>query len=547
MAEMNTPVLIVGGGPVGLILSMELASKGVQCLLVNERETTSWHPKGSSLNSRTMETVRRLGFAGAVRETGVPPDHPTDVIYVTRFAGHELARIKMPTGREKTENPGPWGPTLLTPEPMHRSNQFYFEAVFKAHADRFEAADLRFGWRLVRFNQHADHVQAEIEDVRTGRRHQVTADYLVGCDGGQSMVRRQLGFSYQGRSSSGTTFYDGDMISAFMRAPQVYDILGMPIGWHYLTINNDLRTDCITLDGKGDFLMLAEMPKGKSLGDIDAVAMFRNAVGADIPIEAVSVQDWVAGLALVTDGYQAGRVFLAGDAVHLFTPSGGFGFNTGIDDAANLGWKLAAVIQGWGGAELLASYEAERRPIGIRNTNESGRLAAQIGDLKYPKNMEAPGQLGAAARAGFKGELMKFTEEFASLGIQLGARYDGSNLIAEDGTAPPPDSAVDYVPSACPGGRAPHYWIEDRRSLYDTFGPGFTLLRLGAKGLGGEGLVSEAERRGIPIQVASIPEDGARDLYERDLALIRPDQHVAWRGDEEPEDAAAFWDRVTGR
>jgi hypothetical protein len=337
------------------------------------------------------------------------------------------------------------------------------------------------------------------------------------------------------------------MISAFMRAPQVYDILGMPIGWHYLTINNDLRTDCITLDGKGDFLMLAEMPKGKSLGDIDAVAMFRNAVGADIPIEAVSVQDWVAGLALVTDGYQAGRVFLAGDAVHLFTPSGGFGFNTGIDDAANLGWKLAAVIQGWGGAELLASYEAERRPIGIRNTNESGRLAAQIGDLKYPKNMEAPGQLGAAARAGFKGELMKFTEEFASLGIQLGARYDGSNLIADDGTAPPPDSVVDYVPSACPGGRAPHYWIEDRRSLYDTFGPGFTLLRLGAKGLGGEGLVSEAERRGIPIQVASIPEDGARDLYERDLALIRPDQHVAWRGDEEPEDAAAFWDRVTGR
>ena len=205
------------------------------------------------------------------------------------------------------------------------------------------------------------------------------------------------------------------------------------------------------------------------------------------------------------------------------------------------------MIQGWGGAELLASYEAERRPIGIRNTNESGRLAAQIGDLKYPKNMEAPGQLGAAARAGFKGELMKFTAEFASLGIQLGARYDGSNLIAEDGTAPPPDSAVDYVPSACPGGRAPHYWIEDRRSLYDTFGPGFTLLRLGAKGLGGEGLVSEAERRGIPIQVASIPEDGARDLYERDLALIRPDQHVAWRGDEEPEDAAAFWDRVTGR
>jgi 2-polyprenyl-6-methoxyphenol hydroxylase-like FAD-dependent oxidoreductase len=545
MTEIRIPVLIVGGGPVGLILSMELASRGVQCLLVNERETTSTHPKGSSLNSRTMETVRRLGFAPQLRKTGVPPDHPTDVIYATRFAGHELARIKMPTGREKTENPGPWGPTLLTPEPMHRSNQFYFEAVFKTHAEQFGPADLRFGWRLVKFIQHADHVEAEIEDVKFGARAQVIADYMVGCDGGQSMVRRQLGFNYQGRSSSGKNFYDGDMISAFMRAPQVYDILGMPIGWHYLTINNDLRTDCITLDGKGDFLMLAEMPKGKTIADIDAVAMFRNAVGADIAIEAVSVQDWVAGLALVTDGYQDRRVFLAGDAVHLFTPSGGFGFNTGIDDAVNLGWKLAAAVQGWGGPNLLATYEAERRPIGIRNTNESGRLAAQIGDLQYPKNMEAAGQVGAAARAGFKDELMKFTEEFASLGIQLGARYDGSAIIADDGTAPPPDSAVDYIPSACPGGRAPHYWIEDRRSLYDTFGPGFTLLRFGAAG--GEGLLSEAAARGIPVQVADVPEDGARDLYERNLALIRPDQHVAWRGDAEPGNAAVFWDQVTGR
>jgi 2-polyprenyl-6-methoxyphenol hydroxylase-like FAD-dependent oxidoreductase len=545
MTEIRIPVLIVGGGPVGLILSMELASRGVQCLLVNERETTSTHPKGSSLNSRTMETVRRLGFAPQLRKTGVPPDHPTDVIYATRFAGHELARIKMPTGREKTENPGPWGPTLLTPEPMHRSNQFYFEAVFKTHAEQFGPADLRFGWRLVKFIQHADHVEAEIEDVKSGARAQVIADYMVGCDGGQSMVRRQLGFNYQGRSSSGKNFYDGDMISAFMRAPQVYDILGMPIGWHYLTINNDLRTDCITLDGKGDFLMLAEMPKGKTIADIDAVAMFRNAVGADIAIEAVSVQDWVAGLALVTDGYQDRRVFLAGDAVHLFTPSGGFGFNTGIDDAVNLGWKLAAAVQGWGGPNLLATYEAERRPIGIRNTNESGRLAAQIGDLQYPKNMEAAGQVGAAARAGFKDELMKFTEEFASLGIQLGARYDGSAIIADDGTAPPPDSAVDYIPSACPGGRAPHYWIEDRRSLYDTFGPGFTLLRFGAAG--GEGLLSEAAARGIPVQVADVPEDGARDLYERNLALIRPDQHVAWRGDAEPGNAAVFWDQVTGR
>jgi hypothetical protein len=161
--------------------------------------------------------------------------------------------------------------------------------------------------------------------------------------------------------------------------------------------------------------------------------------------------------------------------------------------------------------------------------------------------MEDAGPVGEAARAGFKDELMKFTEEFASLGIQLGARYDGSAIVAGDGTAPPADSAVDYTPTACPGGRAPHYWIEDRHSLYDAFGPGFTLLRLGAGAKGGEALLSEADRRGIPIQTAGITEDGARDLYERDLALIRPDQHVAWRGDKEPDNAAEFWDRVTGQ
>lgn len=545
-AEIRVPVLIVGGGPVGLIQSMDIARRGIKCLLVNEGDSTINHPKGSSINCRTMEHIRRLGMADDIRKTGVPLDHPSDVIYVTRMAGYELARLKMPTLREKIENPGPWGETLIMPEPMHRSNQMYFETVFKDHADREENSDLRYGWRLKAFEDRDDHVWAEIEEVASGRIETVICDYLIGCDGSRSMVRRQLGFTYQGRSSSGDSFYDGAMLSVYIRAPAAYDVLNMDVGWHYLSINGDGRTDCITLDGEGDFLMLSEMPKGKTADEVDCAAQFRDAVGADIPIEVVSAREWLGGLALTTDGYQKGRVFLAGDSVHLFTPSGGFGFNTGIDDAVNLAWKICAVLNGWGGQGLLDSYEGERRPIGIRNTSESGRLAEQIGTLKYPDNIEDADAAGDAVREEFQVELMKrFKEEFASLGIQLGARYDGSPLIVSDGTSPPPDDPAVYIPSACPGGRTPHYWIGKTESLYDKLGPEFTLLRLGSNPPDAAALVSVAEERGIPLAVLDVAEEGIRNLYEADLALIRPDQHVAWRGND-LSDPAALMAAVTG-
>ena len=543
---MHVPVLIAGGGPVGLALSMELASRGVQNLLVNDAETPSKHPKGNSLNCRTMEHLRRYGFADEVRRTGLYPEHPTDVVYVTRFTGHELARIHMPAGKSKIENPGPWDATLLTPEPMHRSNQFYFEPVLKAHAEKYAESDIRFGWKLNRFEDLGERVEAEIEELASGMVLPVTCDYLVGCDGSRSMVRRQLDIHFSGRTSSGSEFYDGDMISAYFYAPGVYDALAMPIGWKYYTINNDIRTDCITLDGKGEFMMLAEMPKGESIETIDAVRIFRQAVGADIEIKLKSSVAWLAGLAMTADGYQRGRVMLAGDSVHLFTPAGGFGFNTGIDDAVNLGWKLAAVLQGWGGPRLADSYETERRPVGIRNTNESGRLTSQVGGLDYPTNLEDEDEGGSRSRAAFKDRLAIFKEEFASLGIQLGARYDGSPIVVGDGTTPPPDEAAVYRPTACPGGRAPHYWIGERVSLFDQLGPWFTILRLGPTAPDTDGLVAAAESAGVPVKVLDVAEDAARDLYERDLAIIRPDQHVAWRGNRPPDDPGAMWAAITG-
>ncbi|MEE2746598.1 MAG: FAD-dependent monooxygenase, partial [Pseudomonadota bacterium] len=538
---------IIGGGSVGLSLSMELGSRNVNNILVNERHTTSTHPKGSTLNSRTMEHLRRLGLADRVRKSGLPLDYPTDSVYVTRLSGYELGRLPMPTLREKISNPGPWGETLLTPEPIHRSNQFYFEEIMYTHAQTFDSSNILFGWKLLSFKENSDGVRAEIQNVDTMEIEYVICNYLVGCDGGNSLVRKQLGFSYQGRSSSGDKFYDGKMLSIYIKAPNIFDIINMPLAWHYWTINPQGRVDFITLDGKGEFVLLAEISGADDVNKKRVEMIVKNAIGAETHFEVISVQEWVAGLALVVDHYQKGRVFLAGDAVHLFTPSGGFGFNTGIDDAANLGWKLAGVIQGWASVDLLETYETERLPIGLRNTSASGDYANKIGSLSFPKYIDEDSKRGDIARNNLKEELMSFKEEFASMGVVLGARYDTSPIIISDKTTPPPDDRANYVPSACPGGRAPHYWIKEKYSLYDQLEEGFNLIYFIKTD---QEILSKFDatcrKLGIPFSLVEIREKGIRDLYGANYAIIRPDHHVAWRGNKIPANPGHVMKLLTG-
>ncbi len=282
--------------------------------------------------------------------------------------------------------------------------------------------------------------------------------------------------------------------------------------------------------------------------DSDIVQRLRRSTGADIPIEIIALNPWTAGVALVAESFGRGRVALAGDAVHLFTPTGGFGMNTGLDDAANLSWKLAALVQGWGGPSLLASYERERRPIALRNTSAARGFAQNVGDVPVPPEMEEDSPAGAAARAKVGAYLSTFGEEFASIGVQLGARYDGSPIIVPDG-APPADNLVEYHPSSVPGGRAPHLWLNGARgagdSLFDTFGIGFTLLRLGTSPPDGAAFAAAAKSRSVPLHIVDVPDAAARDLYACDLCLIRPDQHVAWRGNT-TDDANRIIARVIG-
>jgi 2-polyprenyl-6-methoxyphenol hydroxylase-like FAD-dependent oxidoreductase len=542
----DPPVIIIGGGPVGMSLAMNLDLLGVRSMIVNTETDSRWHPKGSTQNARTMEHYRRLGIARGIRALGLPPEHPTDVGYLTRLNGYELARLSMPSEAEKMRSLREAAPTHQTPEPILRCNQMYAEAFMLDHIRTLKRIELRYGWRCTGWRESGAGVSADLEEIATGKTETVAGLYLSGCDGGQSMVRRSLGIRYGGEGSLDQAFFGGAMVSSYLRAPALRRLIKRPC-WQYWAINPEVRATLISLDGMDEYLLVTKLAGDQRTPDQEAIKrVFHAIAGAPVDAEFLGHYPWTAGQALVADSFGAGRAVLAGDSVHLFTPTGGLGMNTGVDDAANLGWKLAAIVQGWGGPRLLASYEQERRPIAFRNTGVARNLARSVGDVPIGAAIEEDSAEGAQARRKASEFLSAFGEEFASIGMQLGARYDGSPIIVADGSAPPPDDPAAYVPSACPGGRAPHLWLQDRGSLFDRFGPGFTLLCFADRRGDAARLARAADARGIPLTLLDVRMDEGRALYERDMALIRPDQHVAWRGDMLPQDCEGLLAKVCG-
>ena len=544
----ESPIAIVGGGPVGMVLALNLAAFGVRSTLINTEPSSRWHPKGNTHNARTMEHYRRLGISKMLRKVGLPSDYPTDVAYFTTLNGWELVRHTLPSEDEKQAGVAAAAPTDQVPEPLFRANQMYVEAELFRHVQTVPQIDARYGWRCGALAQESDgSFKIAIEEVATGRREELAARYLIGCDGGHSIVRNWLGIGYRGERPSEAAFTSGATCSTHVRAPALYDSLlkRHKRAWHQWTINPQVRGLIQTLDGVGDFLFNTRIKTIDEPPDPNYIARtFLACVGEEVPFSFVGHFPWTAGQAAVADSFGRGNVWLAGDAVHLFTPTGGFGMNTGMDDAANLGWKLAAMAQGWGGPQLLASYEAERRPIAFRNTGMAKQFSLDLNAAPVDPEMIEDTAAGAAARARTGAFFARFGEEFASLGIQLGARYEGSRIVVPDGT-PPKDDPTVYTPSACPGGRAPHLFLGRGDSLFDHFGLGFTLLRLGGDA-DVQPLARAAQARGIPFVSFDVPLRQGRDLYEADLALIRPDQHVAWRGSRLPDDCDALLAQVTG-
>ncbi|HET7763867.1 MAG TPA: FAD-dependent oxidoreductase [Burkholderiales bacterium] len=538
-------VAIVGGGPSGLILAIELGRRGVPCVLLEEDAGPPTLPKANATTSRTMEHYRRLGFAAEIRALGLPEDYPQDITYFTRYTGYELARLPGRTRREAIAARERADSRWPTPEPLHRVQQMYIEAILKKQAERWPAANVRFGWRASGIDRREDGVRVSAEEVATGKTERITADYVVGCDGPRSLVRSALGAGYEGLSREERDFMGGRMLAVYIRSRGFYDTVQSPRAWQYWAMNREQRALMNAIDGRELWVLHVQLPRDGAYPESYAREALVRATGREFAFEILGIAEWTAGFTLVAERFGKGRVFIAGDAAHLFTPTGGQGYNTSVDDVSNLGWKLAAVCQGWGGRELLASYERERRPIAQRNTLFARAMADSIGRIELPAELEERGAAGEAARAALGERLLRHAAtEFEIPGIHLGVFYAGSPIVVPDGE-PPPDDWHRYTPSGAPGARAPHVWLEDGVSIFDRLGRDFTLLRLDP-GVDIRPVVAAARRRGVPLTALDVSSTEARDLYARDLVLVRPDHHVAWRGNALPDDADALLARVVG-
>jgi 2-polyprenyl-6-methoxyphenol hydroxylase-like FAD-dependent oxidoreductase len=547
MAEFDTDVLVVGAGPCGLTLANELGRRGVRALVVDSKSTTAVNPQANATQARTMEHYRRLGFADEVRRLGLPVDYPTDIAYFTRFCTQEIARFSLPAAKDATQIVRGLSGSWSAAELPHRVSQKFVEPVLLKHARALPGIEVRFDARLVGFREGPDHVEADVDSAQGLRT--LRARYLVGADGARSFVRQAFGWGWVGDTRTERAFMGGRMLAVYVRAKDYYRLSPNKPAWMYVAFNPTHRAYMAAVDGRGEFAFHAQLAPGDDesrYGPQDGAAFFRHASGLDMDVEVLSMNGWTAGHALVAERMHQGRVAIGGDAAHLFTPAGGMGYNTGVEDAVNLGWKLAACVRGIAGPNLLASYEAERWAVARRNTGFARALADSLGKLQAPANVEDETPEGAAARAQAGAYFNRHArEEFNIPGFTLGARYDGSPVIVSDGAAPPPDGPNVYHPSACPGGRAPHVWLADGRSLYDSFGFEWTLLVTRDNAQGAEAFAAAARARGMELKVLRETGAGLRDLYEADLALVRPDQVVAWRGADGAA-AQAVVDRALG-
>lgn len=546
--ELRVDVLIAGAGPCGLMLANELGLRNVPCLVVDPKATTAFNPQANATQARTMEHFRRIGIARQIRALGLPSHHPTDIAYFTRFARHELARLRLPTAAWATEQiknlSGSWSAAELP----HRVSQKYVEAVLREHAEQRTGRPIGFGWRLQSFDDTPDGVVAQVAPAKgEGAPVTVRARYLVGADGARSGVRTALGIDMGGATGLQRQFMGGKMFAIYLRAPTFYARFPHDMAWMYVSVNHERRVFMASVDGHGEFAFHAavhphETPEDWTHGD--ARRIFAEASGMDIPIEVLSTGVWIAGHSLVAERYQRGRVFIAGDAAHLFTPTGGLGYNTAVGDAVNLGWKLAAVLKGQAQAALLDSYGQERRPIGLRNTAYARAFADSVGLFEVTPALEADDATGERLRAEASEVLgAHVRREFNIPGVTFGERYDASPIVFGDAAQAPRDQANEYVPSTLPGGRLPHRWLGGERSLYDLLGFEWTVLTPAHRALEAERLADAGRAAGLDVTVLPLDASEVGDLLDEGLLLVRPDQMIAWRGADVP-DAAAIWARV---
>jgi len=531
----ETPVLIVGGGPVGLALAADLGRRGIACVLVEQGDGTIYHPRANTVNSRTMEFCRRWGIAEEVRQAGTPPDFPLDIIYCTGLNGYPLARVERPTY-------GGHQPLPTTPERSQRCNQLFFDPIMRKLAASFPSVQLRYRCRFESFTESADGVTCQVHDLAADRRETIRARYLVACCAGRSSVPQALGVRWEGQP---VLSYH---LNVFLKIKELWVRHDKgKAAFYFFVDETGGGPSLIELDGRE--LWRLGISTGQTLvapEQMDIAAIMKEFVGPGIPYELVSVLPWTCR-SVVADTWQRGNVFLAGDAVHQHSPSGGFGMNTGLGDAVDLAWKLAAALDGWGGPALIDSYEIERKPVARRIVREATENQGPIGEAATRALIRAPGAEGDRARARLHDEILRErTRVFVSDGLVLGYRYEPSPVIVPDGTPAPEEAVSKYTPTARHGSRAPHAWLAEGRSTLDLFGDGFALLAFNGAAADAAPIVAAAQARAVPLKLSAIDDPTIAALYERHLVLVRPDGHVCWRGDAPPADPLALIDRVRG-
>jgi 2-polyprenyl-6-methoxyphenol hydroxylase-like FAD-dependent oxidoreductase len=534
---MDTQVLIAGAGPTGLTLAVDLGMRGIRCTLVEQKEAPQFLPKMERCNARSMEIYRRMGLADRIRAAGLPSDVPMDVFIVLDLVRPPLLQLKYPSVAALKAQIAESHDGTLPLECYQLISQYTIEPLLKSVAETLPGVGVRYGHELISFRQDAEGVRATITNLR-GETSEIRAAYLVGCDGGASGVRRQLGIGLEGNEDPMLR-----LRQSLHRCDELFDRIPIGKGRHY-HVADDHATQLIVQDSTRHFTL-------HSIVDSDAemVSMFQRAIGMPLKFDTLYVGEWKQNL-LIAERYGDGHVFLAGDAAHLVIPTGGLGMNSGVGDAIDLSWKLAATLQGWGGPKLLPSYTIERRPVGERNVAAS--RFATLGRRKW-RSMWRPElgddtPQGAAARATLARvadvEQRKSNE---MTGAELGYHYAGSPLVAREEGEPFYDF-VEYRPTTFPGARLPHAWLDDGSAMQDRLGhdSGFTLLRLGGTQADIGGLAHAFAALKAPLRVLDAADTEPRAIYGYDLLLLRPDLHVAWRGNAPPADPARIAAMATG-
>jgi 2-polyprenyl-6-methoxyphenol hydroxylase-like FAD-dependent oxidoreductase len=544
-ATLEAEVAIVGAGPVGLSLALDLAARG-RSVVVFETRRRGEPPnvKCNHVAARTMEQFRRLGVAADVRDAGLPADYPNDVAFRTTVTGSELARIHIParaTRYSDTSGPDGWWPT---PEPPHRINQIYLEPILFAHAEARARVTIRNRHQVTGYAQDADGVTVNALDLDSGAERRVRARYLIGCDGGRSLVRKAIGAAFTG------TPVIQRVQSTYLRAPSLLARIPSERAWSCYAANPRRSGVCFAIDGKKTWLVHNHlMPSEEDFDAVDRDASIRNilGVGADFEYEILSKEDWI-GRRLVADRFRDRRAFIAGDAAHLWVPYAGYGMNAGIADALNLSWHLSAHLAGWADAQILAAYEIERLPITEQVSRFAMDHAQQMIKARgaVPARIEEQSAEGEAIRAeeGQKSYALN-VQQFCCAGLNFGYFYDRSPLIAYDDERAPPYTMGGFTSSTVPGCRAPHFRLADGTSLYDAFGSDYTLLRLDPR-VDAAPLESAAAARDVPMALLDIDPGLAPAEYRHALVLCRADQHVAWRGDACPRAPETLIERLRG-